>query len=232
MVILTGAHDGPKTHVGPLSGARGLFPRRSDQLNDSLYRGHHSNDETLPRRTETVSNNFQPSSNPYGSPNRWQSAGNGVPDGLPPSRPGATPQNPPAQDFRWSQQAPQAPQNPQPQQAFGQPVAYPHHAQPPQFAHVPGTPAAYDMSAPRKSKTVAVLLSLPFIVGALGLHDFYLGHTGRGVLHLVLLVLAFIPILGWWVIAPLHGLWIIVELILIVAGAGDYGRDQQGRPLV
>lgn len=177
-----------------------------------------------------MSNNFQPPNNPRQGANRWQSTGQASPDALPPSAPPNAPRTPQQganyrNDARWSQ--PPA----QPQQSFGEVVPYTGHAPQPQF-HSQGIPASQDMSAPRKSKTVAIVLSLPFIVGALGLHNFYLGHTLRGVLHLVLVVLAFFPIIGWWVVAPLHLLWILVELVLVIAGAGDYGHDKQGRPLV
>ena len=42
---------------------------------------------------------------------------------------------------------------------------------------------------PRKSKVVAGVLGI--LLGVFGIHKFYLGYTGAGIVHLVLLILLF-----------------------------------------
>jgi TM2 domain-containing membrane protein YozV len=131
-------------------------------------------------------------------------------------------QSAPRESNRWQQTAPQP------------------------FGQVPGpgaTPAVYqqgaaaqydtrhDLTAPRKTKATAILLCLPIIVGWLGIHNFYLGQTVRGVLHLVLIVLSLIPFVGMFFLAC-HAIYGLVEFVCIIAGVSDYGRDRQGRPLV
>ncbi len=96
----------------------------------------------------------------------------------------------------------------------------------------PAQPLSQDMSVPRKSKTLAIVLALPFLPTAwLGIHDFYLGHTFRGILHLFFALLGIIPFL-WIAVNPVHGAIILLEFLLIIVSAGGYGRDRQGRPLV
>ncbi|HCT13767.1 NINE protein [Corynebacterium nuruki] len=126
---------------------------------------------------------------------------------------------------QWSQPAPAAPRvQSHYDQAFQQaPAPVPYQL---------GVPARYDMTAPRKSKTVALILALPFLPTSwLGIHNFYLGQTLRGVLHLVFALIGMVPLL-WLVVDPIHFIFIVVELALIITGAGNYGRDRQGRPLV
>ncbi len=71
-----------------------------------------------------------------------------------------------------------------------------------------------------KSKIVAGLLA--FFLGWLGIHRFYLGYGGLGVLMLLLSVLS-----CGWLIIPVY-VWAIIEGILILTGGI---RDSQGMPL-
>ena len=73
---------------------------------------------------------------------------------------------------------------------------------------------------PPKSKVRAALLA--FFLGWLGIHNFYLGYTGRGLAQLLITVLT----LGYGVIVT--GIWAFVEFILILT---DTLRDKFGRPL-
>lgn len=154
-----------------------------------------------------------------------------------PTSPGTLPPNLPAQAAqpvlnRWQQ-----PETQWPQPTAATPQVQPQYSQAVQQAPAPapyqqGVPARYDMTAPRKSKTIALILALPFLPTSwLGIHNFYLGQTLRGVLHLVFALLGMVPLL-WFVVDPVHFIFIVVELVLIITGAGNYGTDKQGRPLV
>ena len=82
-------------------------------------------------------------------------------------------------------------------------------------------PAAYPTYLPR-NKYVAAALALFF--GIFGLHNFYLGYTGKGVAQVLISVLTF----GIGAIAVM--IWAIVEAIQILTA--DYGtehhRDARG----
>ena len=95
------------------------------------------------------------------------------------------------------------------QQAYGQPgYSQPAYGQP----VVAGAP---------KQWLVALLLGLFF--GGFGVHNFYLGYTNRAIIQLILTITVF----G----APITGVWVLVELILILMRSGSYGYDAQGQPL-
>ena len=68
-----------------------------------------------------------------------------------------------------------------------------------------------------KSKMAAGLLGL--FLGAYGVHNFYLGNTGRGVLQIVLTV----------VTCGIAGLWGFIEGIMILCG--NINTDANGVPL-
>ena len=90
------------------------------------------------------------------------------------------------------------------QQAYGQP-AY-------------GQPFA--AGAP-KQWMVAVILA--FFLGTLGVHNFYLGYTTKGIIQLILSL----TVIGMLV----TGIWAFVEFMMIIMRYGAYGCDAQGRPL-
>lgn len=90
------------------------------------------------------------------------------------------------------------------QQAYGQP-AY-------------GQPFA--AGAP-KQWIVAILLA--FFLGTLGIHNFYLGYTTKGIIQLVL-TLTFIGII-------VSGIWAFIDFIMLIMRSGDYATDAQGQPL-
>ena len=95
------------------------------------------------------------------------------------------------------------------QQAYGQPgYAQPAYGQP----VVAGAP---------KQWIVAVLLA--FCLGTLGIHNFYLGYTTKGIIQLVLTI----SVIGIFVSGP----WVLIELIMILMRSGSYGYDAQGQPL-
>ena len=69
----------------------------------------------------------------------------------------------------------------------------------------------------QKSKLAAGLLGI--LLGGLGVHNFYLGFTGKGVAQILLTV--FVCGIGY--------LWGLIEGIMILVGSID--RDAQGNPL-
>ena len=77
---------------------------------------------------------------------------------------------------------------------------------------------------PPRQLLIVVILAL--FAGLFGLHNFYLGHTSRGLVQLLVSVCT----LGF--AAPFVWLWAVVELILIVTRSGSYAFDAFGRPLV
>ncbi len=98
-------------------------------------------------------------------------------------------------------------QNPQQQPAYEQPVI--NQQQNNQNAN-PGQPGT-----PEKEKTTALILCiLPYIVQVHGLHRFYTGHIGIGIIQL----------LTWGGC----GIWTLIDLIQIVSGNF---KDAEGRPL-
>ncbi|MDR1808210.1 MAG: TM2 domain-containing protein [Propionibacteriaceae bacterium] len=87
-----------------------------------------------------------------------------------------------------------------------------------------GYPAAAYTSAP-KSKMAAGLLGI--FLGCLGIHNFYLGYTGRAVAQLLISVLS----LGF--LAVVSGIWGLIEGILILTAQPGTPRslDAKGVPL-
>ncbi|WDE99098.1 TM2 domain-containing protein [Lentisphaera profundi] len=69
-----------------------------------------------------------------------------------------------------------------------------------------------------KSKVIAALLA--FFFGALGVHNFYLGHTKNGIIQLVLSLLVVTAIISW--------VWAVVDFIKILTDKLD---DSQGLAL-
>ncbi|QPL05202.1 MULTISPECIES: TM2 domain-containing protein [Actinomyces] len=99
--------------------------------------------------------------------------------------------------------------------------AYPGQAYQQQM---PGVPPQGVYS--QKSKMAAGLLAI--FLGALGIHNFYLGHTGRAVAQLLISVLSF-GILSW-----VSWIWAIIEGVLIFSaqpGQQPWGVDANGYPL-
>ena len=75
-----------------------------------------------------------------------------------------------------------------------------------------------------KSKIAGGLLGI--FLGSLGVHNFYLGYTSKGVAQLLL------TLIGWILcgIGPVvAGIWGLIEGILILTGSID--KDAEGNPL-
>lgn len=91
----------------------------------------------------------------------------------------------------------------------------------------PSTASTYPAyGAAQKSKVAAGLLGI--FLGTLGVHNFYLGHTVKGVIQLLITVLS-LGFLSW-----VSWIWGLVEAVLILTaqpGAHPWGVDARGIPL-
>lgn len=76
-------------------------------------------------------------------------------------------------------------------------------------------------AVPGKSRIVAGLLGL--FLGSLGVHNFYLGRTGRAVAQLL------ITVLSCFFLSFISGIWGLIESILILCG--NVQVDGNGNPL-
>lgn len=72
-----------------------------------------------------------------------------------------------------------------------------------------------------KSKLVAGLLGI--FLGCFGVHNFYLGFTGKAVAQVL------ISVLSCFMLTPITGIWGLIEGILILCG--NINQDAKGVPL-
>ena len=80
----------------------------------------------------------------------------------------------------------------------------------------------------RKSKYIAGLLGI--LLGWLGLHNFYLGYTGKAVTQLVISVLGILlAFLFFGIPNFIIGVWALIESIMILCG--NIKTDAKGVPL-
>ena len=110
-----------------------------------------------------------------------------------------------------------SPPPPGPPQAAPAPSPVP--TTPPETPYA-GTPQAIDGYSPR-SKVVAGVLGILF--GGLGVHRFYLGYVGIGILQILVTFLGLMICIG-----PVGAVWGFVEGILCLTGSF---RDVDGLPL-
>lgn len=140
----------------------------------------------------------------------------------PNAEPTAEPVAPPAASS--AQEAPLAtntdsnPQPSHPDQGYQQPG----HQQP-AYAQQPYAQPGYPGGAEQKSKIAAGLLGI--FLGSLGIHNFYLGFTGKALTQLLLSVLS----LG--LLSPIIAIWGLIEGILILTGSQNFRADAKGVPL-
>ena len=112
------------------------------------------------------------------------------------------------------------PQPPQPQYAPPPQYAAPPAQQtiinmaPPPVS--PGMPAA--MSVSPKSKMTAALLA--FFLGSLGIHRFYAGKIGTGIVLLLLTIIGYVTlfvVVGYFLLVAV-GIWVLIDFIMILMG--------------
>lgn len=80
---------------------------------------------------------------------------------------------------------------------------------------------AQQQGVPTKSKVAAGLLGI--FLGAYGVHNFYLGNTGKAVAQLL------ITVLSCFILSPVSGIWGLIEGIMILCGS--IKTDGKGNPL-
>ncbi len=108
------------------------------------------------------------------------------------------------------------------QQYAQQPYDQQQYAQPQYSQQQYGQPMPVGQA--QKSKIAAGLLGI--FLGSLGVHNFYLGNTGKAVAQLLLTLIGWIIIVG----PIISGIWALIEAILILCS--NYGspwhRDARG----
>lgn len=123
----------------------------------------------------------------------------------------------------------------QPLQAYGEapgPMPQPYAPQPgynpnalPPYGYA-AQPGPYGAMVPStKSKATAGVLAI--LLGTLGIHNFYLGYTGKGIAQLLITVLSF------GILAFVSSIWGVIEGIVILGATpgSPSSRDAQGRVL-
>ena len=82
---------------------------------------------------------------------------------------------------------------------------------------------AYGQPVVGAPKQWIVALLLAFFLGPLGIHNFYLGYTTKGIIQLVISLTA--------VGLIVTGIWAFIDFIMIIMRSGPYATDAQGQPL-
>lgn len=95
----------------------------------------------------------------------------------------------------------------------------PNYQQPPYQGYPQGGYGYKDPNA--KSKVAAGILGI--LLGSLGVHNFYLGYTGKAIAQLL------ITLLSCGALCWVSGIWGLIEGIMILTGS--MGTDATGRPL-
>lgn len=127
-------------------------------------------------------------------------------------------------DYTQSAQPPYYQQQAQPR------YEQPSYNQPPIYAQQTCYQAAQQQPGygyAQKSKIVAGLLGL--FLGGLGVHNFYLGYTGKAVAQLLLTLIGWIILIG----PIISGIWALIESVLILCSSygSNWHRDGRGQEL-
>lgn len=73
-----------------------------------------------------------------------------------------------------------------------------------------------EVKTPEKSRLAAFMLGL--FLGNLGIHRFYLGHTGTAIAQLIMTLVV--------ITAPIATIWALIDVIMIIGGSF---KDAEGR---
>ena len=127
-------------------------------------------------------------------------------------------------DYTQSAQPPYYQQQAQPR------YEQPSYNQPPIYAQQTYYQAAQQQpgyGSAQKSKIGAGLLGL--FLGGLGVHNFYLGYTGKAVAQLLLTLIGWIILIG----PIISGIWALIESVLILCSSygSNWHRDGRGQEL-
>ena len=123
-------------------------------------------------------------------------------------------------DYTQSAQPPYYQQQAQPR------YEQPSYNQPPIYAQQTYYQAAQQQPGygyAQKSKIVAGLLGL--FLGGLGVHNFYLGYTGKAVAQLLLTLIGWIILIG----PIISGIWALIESVLILCSSYGSNWHREGR---
>jgi TM2 domain-containing membrane protein YozV len=132
-----------------------------------------------------------------------------------------TEQVPPQQNYYQPNQPPEGYYNPNPNQPpQGEPNYY--QGEPQYYVPPEKMPANTDYPDGYKVKKKYVAVILGAVLGALGIHNFYLGNTGKAIAQLLLATVGCLVIVG----PIIAEVWSIVETVLILTESID--RDSNG----
>lgn len=163
-----------------------------------------------------MSENINPEKTPPAAPEvpagYDQPAGAAAGSQAPPSYEAPASFDPPAAPSYQQPSEPQAPSYPQP----GAQQGYPQQNMQ-QGYQQPGYGAPYGVE--QKSKLIAGILGI--LLGAWGIHRFYLGNTKMGVIQILVTFFTF----------GVGAIWGFIEGILILVGADPFKVDARGIPL-
>ncbi|MFC0266325.1 TM2 domain-containing protein [Alloscardovia macacae] len=208
-------HDEPSEPVAPAVPEAGVQQEASETSDSAPTQAQEPQQTALQQEAATQPYEQQPYAQAYAQPQ-------------PPQQPPYG-QVPPQQQYAGAQSGPYAQQQgvPYGQPQYAQPQAGPYAQQP--YAQAQPQYVAYGMQGQplivgNKNKVLAAVLA--FFLGGFGVHNFYLGRTGRGIAQLLMCTI------GWLLIIPpfIAGIWAFVEFILILVAAPGttYHQDAQG----
>ena len=114
---------------------------------------------------------------------------------------------------------------------YAPPPPQPQYAPPPQYGAPPAQQTIINMAPPPvfpgmqaatvvspKSKMTAALLA--FFLGSLGIHRFYAGKIGTGIVLLLLTIIGYVTIfvvVGYFLLSAV-GIWVLIDFIMILMG--------------
>ncbi|RWZ68248.1 NINE protein [Labedella populi] len=157
-----------------------------------------------------------PGSSPYGqSSTESPSAPNSYGQAPQPPAPGEVPY--PPYDANGYQQTPPFDPNAYPQQG-----GYGGYAGGPGYGQTPG---GYNPNFDPQAKSRVVAGILGILLGAFGVHRFYLGYTGIGIAMVCITVISF------GTLAIVSSIWGLIEGIMILTRSQNFQTDASGRPL-